>query len=106
MVWWYDSDIIKLTAQYIAKNGRTFLVELGKREGGNRQFAFLQPTHQLFPYFQSLVEAYTTIVQPPKQLLYQIKDEVDDHAKMLDTLLSQSLHSYTTPSIPSYYHYH
>jgi len=46
-----DSDVIKLTAQFVAKNGQRFLQGLTEREQRNPQFDFLKPTHGLFGYF-------------------------------------------------------
>lgn len=59
-----DIDIIKLTAQYTALNGREFLSGLAQREQRNPQFDFLKPTHVLFSYFTSLVDSYAKILQP------------------------------------------
>jgi splicing factor 3A subunit 1 len=56
-----DLDIIKLTAQYTAVNGREFLGGLAQREQRNPQFDFLKPTHLLFSYFTSLVDAYSKV---------------------------------------------
>jgi splicing factor 3A subunit 1 len=57
-------QVIKLTAQYTAASGRQFLAGLAQREQRNPQFDFLKPTHVLFSYFTSLVDAYTKILQP------------------------------------------
>merc|ERR1712187_908004 len=54
-----DMDIIKLTAQFVARNGQKFLIGLTQRESRNPQFDFLKPTHALFGYFTSRVDAYT-----------------------------------------------
>ena len=62
-----DIDIIKLTAQYTVVNGREFLGGLAQREQRNPQFDFLKPTHLLFSYFTSLVDAYAKIIQPSPQ---------------------------------------
>ena len=59
-----DIDIIKLTAQFTVVNGREFLAGLAQREQRNPQFDFLKPTHMLFSYFTSLVDAYAKILQP------------------------------------------
>ena len=53
-----DLDVIQLTAQFVARNGRTFLTGIANREARNPQFDFLKPTHHLFSYFTSLVDAY------------------------------------------------
>ena len=58
------SDIIKLTAQFVAKNGEKFLMGLSDREARNPQYDFLKPTHVLFPYFTALVDAYSLCLLP------------------------------------------
>lgn len=57
-----DFDIIKLTALFVARNGRKFQSELATREKSNYQFDFLQPAHSLFPTFNRLVEQYTKLL--------------------------------------------
>jgi splicing factor 3A subunit 1 len=49
-------DTIKLTAQFVARNGQKFLQGLTERENSNHSFDFLKPTHGLFGYFTTLVE--------------------------------------------------
>ena len=70
-------DIIKLTAQFIAKNGEKFLMGLSEREARNPQYDFLKPTHVLFPYFTALVDAYSLCLLPRV-----------DHIKVLQTNLT------------------
>ena len=53
-------DVVKLTAQFVARNGRQFLSNLMSREK-NYQFDFLRPQHSLFNYFTKLVEQYTKV---------------------------------------------
>ena len=53
-------DVVKLTAQFVARNGRQFLSNLISREK-NYQFDFLRPQHSLFNYFTKLVEQYTKV---------------------------------------------
>jgi len=43
------------------------------QQGHNPQFDFLRPTHILFMYFNRLVEQYTRILQPDKEMLEQLK---------------------------------
>lgn len=62
-----DMDIIKLTAQFVARNGQKFLIGLTQRESRNPQFDFLKPTHALFGYFTSLVDAYTKCLMPNRE---------------------------------------
>ena len=53
-----DLDVIMLTAQFVAANGRPFLTGIANRESKNPQFDFLKPTHHLFKYFTELVDSY------------------------------------------------
>ena len=65
-------DIIKLTALYTTRRGRPFLNALTAREARNFQFDFLRPNHSLFGYFNRLVDQYTRVLHPPKELLAKI----------------------------------
>ncbi|EUC62137.1 Pre-mRNA splicing factor [Rhizoctonia solani AG-3 Rhs1AP] len=67
-----DLDIIKLTALYTARRGRPFLNALMTREARNFQFDFLRPNHSLFSYFNNLVDQFTRVLRPPRQLLAKI----------------------------------
>merc|ERR1719473_952441 len=66
-------DIVKLTAQFVARNGQKFLIGLTQRESRNPQFDFLKPTHALFGYFTSLVDAYTKCLMPNKDEIEKLK---------------------------------
>lgn len=57
----FDLDVVKLTAQFVARNGRQFLTQLMQKEQRNYQFDFLRPQHSLFHYFTKLVEQYTKV---------------------------------------------
>jgi splicing factor 3A subunit 1 len=70
-----DIDVIKLTAQYTAVNGREFLGGLAQREQKNPQFDFLKPTHVLFSYFTSLVDSYAKILQPSNDLIARLQQQ-------------------------------
>jgi len=80
----FDLDMVKLTAQFVARNGRQFLTNLMKVEARNYQFDFLRPQHSLFNYFTKLVEQYTKILIPPKDLLGKLRKEADSHNMILD----------------------
>lgn len=71
----FNRDIVKLTAQFVARNGRQFLTNLMNREQRNYQFDFLRPQHSLFQYFTKLLEQYTKILIPPKDLMARLKVE-------------------------------
>ncbi|XP_026676150.1 splicing factor 3A subunit 1 [Diaphorina citri] len=79
-----DLDIVKLTAQFVARNGRGFLTSLMQKEQRNYQFDFLRPQHSLFQYFTKLLEQYTKILIPPKDMMFRLKDESSSMAAILD----------------------
>lgn len=68
---------MRLTAMFVARNGRQFLTQLMNREIRNFQFDFLKPQHSNFLYFTKLVEQYTKVIIPPKTV-------VDDLSKSLE----------------------
>uniref|UniRef100_A0A4W4GPN6 Splicing factor 3A subunit 1 n=1 Tax=Electrophorus electricus TaxID=8005 RepID=A0A4W4GPN6_ELEEL len=80
----FDLDVVKLTAQFVARNGRQFLTQLMQKEQRNYQFDFLRPQHSLFNYFTKLVEQYTKILIPPKGLLQKMKREAENPREVLD----------------------
>ncbi|CAK1543814.1 unnamed protein product [Leptosia nina] len=71
-----ELDIVKLTAQFVARNGRQFLTDLMKKEERNHQFDFLRPQHSLFQYFTRLLEQYTKVLLPPKELVSKLTSEI------------------------------
>lgn len=85
-----DLDIVKLTAQFVARNGRQFLTNLMNREQRNFQFDFLRPQHSLFQYFTKLLEQYTKVLIPPKDLLPKLRDEAMNMDKILDQVKYRS----------------
>ncbi|MEQ2161874.1 hypothetical protein GOODEAATRI_014107 [Goodea atripinnis] len=80
----FDLDVVKLTAQFVARNGRQFLTQLMQKEQRNYQFDFLRPQHSLFNYFTKLVEQYTKILIPPKGLLIKLKKEAVNPKEVMD----------------------
>lgn len=58
-----DLDIIRLTALFVAKNGRQFMTQLAQRESGNPQFQFLIPNHTFHNFFQHIIDQYTTLLR-------------------------------------------
>ncbi|XAR54349.1 hypothetical protein NMG60_11029431 [Bertholletia excelsa] len=83
-----ELDIIKLTAQFVARNGKSFLTGLTSREINNPQFHFLKPTHSMFMFFTSLADAYSKVLMPPKGLTDKLKRSVTD----MTTVLERCLH--------------
>lgn len=79
-----DMDIIKLTAQFVARNGQKFLIGLTQRESRNPQFDFLKPTHALFGYFTSLVDSYTKCLMPNKDEIEKLKKLIANPSEIMD----------------------
>lgn len=88
-MWSYSRDIVKLTAQFVARNGRQFLTNLMNREQRNYQFDFLRPQHSLFQYFTKLLEQYTKILIPPKDLMGRLKSESVSGRESMNLVLDQ-----------------
>lgn len=79
-----DTEIIKLTAQYVAINGRSFLNGLLTRESRNPQFDFLKGHHFLFNYFTALVESYSKVLNPDDAVLPKLRHEAEDRVDILE----------------------
>lgn len=80
----FISDIIKLTAQFAARNGLGFIGQLMKRESRNYQFDFLHSNHSLFPYFTQLIEQYTKVLKPSNDILDRLHTNQADKYHILD----------------------
>lgn len=57
-----DLEVVKLTALFVAKNGRSFMTTLSQKETRNYQFDFLRPQHSLYQFFSRLVDQYTILL--------------------------------------------
>jgi splicing factor 3A subunit 1 len=58
-----DLDVVRLTALFVAKNGRQFMTTLSQKEARNFQFDFLRPNHSLYQFFTRLVDQYTELLR-------------------------------------------
>jgi splicing factor 3A subunit 1 len=58
-----DLEIVRLTALFVAKNGRQFMTQLAQREASNAQFQFLAPNHTFHNFFQSTVDQYSALLR-------------------------------------------
>lgn len=58
-----DLDVIRLTALFVAKNGRQFMTQLAQREASNPQFQFLIPNHTFHNFFQHTIDQYTLLLR-------------------------------------------
>lgn len=80
-------EVIKLSAQFVARNGKHFYLGLLNREQRNPQFDFLKPQHYLHRFFNTLVDAYTKVLMPPHDLnnkLDALLEKYKVYDKMLD----------------------
>lgn len=84
-----DLDIIKLTAQFVARNGKNFLNGLTNREHSSPQFYFLKPTHSMFSFFTALADAYSKVLMPPKGLLDRLKRDDSSKTVVLERALAR-----------------
>ncbi|KAE9611734.1 hypothetical protein Lal_00011848 [Lupinus albus] len=84
-----ELDIIKLTAQFVARNGKSFLTGLTSREVNNPQFHFLKPTHSMFTFFTFLADAYSKVLMPPKGLTEKLKKSVTDMTTVLERYVNR-----------------
>ncbi|QDZ19966.1 subunit 1 of splicing factor 3A [Chloropicon primus] len=82
-----DLDVVRLTAQFVAKNGKSFLQGVTSREHNNPQFHFLKPTHSLYKFFTELTEAYEKVLSPQKKTLEGLEHDRDKPAEVLSRCL-------------------
>eukprot|EP00965_Chrysotila_dentata_P184373 6086768-Pleurochrysis_carterae.AAC.2 len=87
-----DLDVIQLTAQYVARNGRSFLTGIANREAKNPQFDFLKPTHYLFPFFTSMVDAYSKCLAPAEELRSRLSKDAADPMRVLRRVQQYGAH--------------
>lgn len=87
-----DLEVLKLTALFVAKRGKSFMTTLSQRETRNYQFDFLRPQHSLYQYFTHLVDQYTELIAvndanakaAEEERLAQLKTNVDNKHHILD----------------------
>lgn len=58
------------------------------REQRNGQFDFLRPQHSLFQYFTRLLEQYTKVLIPPKDLIKKLGFEAESSAAVFKQVCS------------------
>ena len=85
-----ELDIIKLTAQFVARNGKSFMTALALREATNPQFNFIRPTHSLFTFFTMLSDAYSRVMRPDEGVPTLMR-ELREGSKDLTTVLEWCL---------------
>ncbi|KAK9480376.1 Pre-mRNA splicing factor PRP21 like protein-domain-containing protein [Lipomyces japonicus] len=80
-----DLDILRLTALFAARNGRSFLNQLAQREERNFQFDFLRPNHSLYKYFRHLVDQYTAVIKPSDELESRLQENINNKYNVLES---------------------
>ena len=86
-----DLEVVRLTALFVAKNGRSFMTTLSQRETRNFQFDFLRPQHSLYQFFSRLVDQYTILLQSvgaegekaKRARLYELEQYANDKFSIL-----------------------
>lgn len=88
-----DLEILRLTALFVARNGRQFMTTLAQREAGNPQFQFLIQNHTFHNYFQHMIDQYSILLresggtgegtQAQKERMAELKQNVDDKYHVL-----------------------
>ncbi|KAM1384964.1 hypothetical protein PS2_036825 [Malus domestica] len=84
-----EFDIIKLTAQFVAREGKSFLAGLTSREIKNSQFNFLKPGSVMFALFTSLSDAYSKVLLPPEGLTEKLRNTVADMETVLQRCVNR-----------------
>lgn len=87
-----DLEIVRLTALFVAKNGRGWMTQLSQREAGNYQFDFLRPQHSLYQFFSRLVDQYTELLsgetneggRPQKKRIGELQANVENRLRVLE----------------------
>lgn len=89
-----DLDVIRLTALFVAKNGRQFMTQLGQREASNPQFQFLIPNHTFHNFFQHIIDQYTQLLRAggldgeggklQQERMEELEKTVDDKYRILN----------------------
>jgi splicing factor 3A subunit 1 len=87
-----DLDVVKLTALFVAKNGRSFATTLAQRESTKSQFDFLRPQHSLYQFYTRLVDQYTALLnggiveggKPERHRISELEKNVKNKYRVLE----------------------
>lgn len=88
-----DLEVLRLTALFVARNGRQFMTTLAQREAGNPQFQFLIQNHTFHNYFQHMIDQYAVLLREgggtgegtkaQQERVEQLQKSVDDKYHVL-----------------------
>lgn len=81
---WHFRDVLRLTALFTARRGRSFLDKIASREARNFQFDFLRPSHSLYGYFNRMVEQYNKVLHPSDEQIELLKKGTENRWETLD----------------------
>jgi len=95
-----ELDIIKISAQFVAKNGQKFLNDLIRREKDNPQFDFMKPQHTLFGYFTFLVGCYAKILNNKNEIMTKIEKYATNSDEILKSANMKYLYEKKLSKIP------
>ena len=95
-----ELDIIKISAQFVAKNGQKFLSDLIRREKDNPQFDFMKPQHTLFGYFTFLVGCYAKILNNKNEIMSKIEKYATNSDEILKSANMHYLYEKKLSKIP------
>ena len=95
-----ELDIIKISAQFVAKNGQKFLSDLIRREKDNPQFDFMKPQHTLFGYFTFLVGCYAKILNNKNEIMSKIEKYATNSDEILKSANMHFLYEKKLSKIP------
>lgn len=73
-----DLDLVKLTAQFVARNGKGFLTDLAAARVREAEFNFLKPTHSMFTFFTALCDAYSRTLMMPAGTVDKLRRNAGD----------------------------
>lgn len=85
----FDFDLIRLVAQYVARNGRAFQMGLWNRESRNPQYAFLANHHPLHNLYQYLVSVYSRLIVKDKEIADRHRREDCTREKVLERIMKR-----------------
>jgi len=95
-----ELDIIKVSAQFVAKNGQKFLSDLIKREKDNPQFDFMKPQHTLFGFFTFLVGCYAKILNNKNEIISKIEKYATNSNEILKSASKYYLYEKKLSKMP------
>lgn len=82
--------MIQHTAQYVAINGKNFLIALSERQKNNPQFEFLRSSSENHQYFTKIVAAYSYILSINEQDIKQLQQ----YSASKDAILNKCRQAY------------